>query len=222
MTTDPAPWVQTASGRALTLGAPVPPGLLDIRRDIAIPLANTGRFANQLPDGALYSVAQHCSIGADCLYAQTFDPAAALAFLLHDAHEAILGDITTPVMMALQGAADEWATRILVPHPDLGGMKRRLTDPIDEALHAAAGLPWPLPPSLRDLVHLTDRRLLMAERNHLLAPPPRKWGALERLEPLALKHRIKPMPPAKAAEQWLQRHDQWRAALAEKPRAAAS
>ena len=210
-----APWAQTATGRALPLGRAIEPGMLDIRRDIAIPLGNTGRFANQMPSGVLYPVAQHCTIGADLLLAQHNDYALALAFLLHDAHEGPLGDWHESVVEAMQVELDamrEAAGAGLVPRISIREIKRRLAEPIDRYVHALAGLPWPLPRHLRELVHTMDRRMLRTERDHLLAHPPRPWDdGLERLQPLNLRHRIKVQKPAVASEQWILRFDQWSA-----------
>ena len=52
--------------------------------------------------------------------------------------------------------------------------------------------------------------MLKVEREHLLARPPRAWDAgLEQVKPLPLKQRIKPMSPAKAAENWISRFEEW-------------
>lgn len=208
-----AVWMQTASGRALPLGRAIEPGMLDIARDIAVPLGNTGRFANQLPSGILYSVAQHCCIGADYLWSQTQDPVYAMAFLIHDGPEGPMGDQTSPLLDALQQVLDETRLELgadLVPRISIKRLKQRIAEPIDRYLHAEAGLPWPLPPVVRDRVHMIDMQLLMTEREHLLAPPPRRWhDNLERLPQLRLKHRIKPLAPARAAEGWLTRFQRW-------------
>lgn len=207
-----APWAQTASGKALALGRAVPPGAIDVRRDIAVPLGNTGRFGNQMPSGVLYSVAQHCNIGSDWIVARYHDHRLALAFLLHEGHEAVLGDWTEPVLAAMQQQLDSMRLQLgadIVPRISMREIKRRLADPIDRYLHEEAGLSWPLPSHMRELIHTIDRQMLLTERQHLLAHPPRRWDeALERLQPLALKHRIKPMPPAKAAENWILRFEQ--------------
>jgi len=212
-----APWLPLASGRALILGRAIEPGTLDIRRDIAIPLGQTGRFANQLPSGLTYSVAQHCCIGADFLWGQTQDDALAMAFLLHDGHEGPLGDQTSPFLAALQIALDETRQELGdVPGPRLSiqRLRRRIAEPIDRYLHAEAGLPWPLPALLRDRVHHVDLQLLLAERDHLLGPQPRPWDEkLRSIKPLNLKQRIKVLSPAKAAEAWVTRFEMWASRL---------
>lgn len=208
-------WTQTASGRALDLLTPVAPDGIDLRRDIATPLGMTGRYANQMPAGIVYSVAQHCCIGADYIYAASHDPAAALAFLLHDGHEAVIGDWATPIIEAMQEAADRLAPGSGI---SIKAIKHELCRPIDAWLHRLAGLPWPLPAEIARTVAITDIRLMLAEREHLLARPPRPWGC-ERYGALRLKHRILPLPAARATEQWLARFERWsEAVLAGGPR----
>lgn len=202
-------WSQTASGRPLDLLAPIPPDGLDLRRDIATPLGMTGRYANQMPAGIVFSVAQHCCIGADHIHAASRDPEAALAFLLHDGHEAVIGDWATPIVEAMQRAADRLAPGSGV---SIKAIKRALSDPIDAWLHRLAGLPWPLPAALARTVAVTDVRLMLAERDHLLARPPRPWGC-EHYRPLRLDRRIAPWPAARATEQWLARFERWSEAV---------
>lgn len=212
-----AAWAQLASGRALTLGRAIEPGGLDIPRDIAIPLGNTGRFGNQMPSGILYSVAQHCCIGADYLWSQTQDAMLAMAFLLHEGHEGPLGDWTEPVLRAMQQELDAMRRElgdITGPALSIRRIKQRLADPIDRYVHAEAGLPWPLPAAVRDRVHHLDRQMLKTEREHLLRTPPKPWDdGLEKLPPLKLKQRIKPLTPAKASEAWLTRFERWRSQI---------
>ena len=64
---------------------------------IAQSLSRTPRFNGLTGDDGSYSVAQHCVIGARALCEETKDKKLALRFLLHDAHEAFVGDITRPV-----------------------------------------------------------------------------------------------------------------------------
>jgi hypothetical protein len=71
-------------------------------RDIAHHLALINRFngATETP----YSVAQHSVLVADLLFAKKQPAHVCLWGLLHDAHEAYLGDVTTPVKAAVFGA----------------------------------------------------------------------------------------------------------------------
>lgn len=82
-----------ADGTLMDLAAP---SAADIHwPEIAATLSKIARF-NGINRGLAYSVAQHCVMGADALYAETGDLTAAAYFLLHDAHEAKLGDMIRP------------------------------------------------------------------------------------------------------------------------------
>ncbi|MDZ7824137.1 MAG: hypothetical protein U5K75_08945 [Ahrensia sp.] len=74
--------------------------------DIAFTLAKIGRWGDRHDRNSL-SVAQHCVVGADALFKEFGCHRTAGAFLLHDAHEAFLGDIVTPVMQALDALQDQ-------------------------------------------------------------------------------------------------------------------
>lgn len=81
-------WIQTASGRAFSLTAPDPADV-DLG-DIAAALSKIARFNGHTRRP--YSVAQHC-----CFVASIVPEEFALHALLHDAAEAYVGDIVTPL-----------------------------------------------------------------------------------------------------------------------------
>ena len=97
------PYIRTASGLDVTLALPTAEALHV--RDIAAHLAKINRFngATQTP----YSVAQHSLLVAELLQRRKLRAPVVLWGLLHDAHEAWLGDIATPVKRALFGPATE-------------------------------------------------------------------------------------------------------------------
>lgn len=67
---------------------------------IASTLARNCRFNGALRDDALviwHSVADHCVLVSALLEVDSGDARLALAGLLHDAHEALIGDVPTPV-----------------------------------------------------------------------------------------------------------------------------
>jgi hypothetical protein len=90
--------IALASGRILDLAVPDPRSV-DIA-DIALALSRIPRFCGHTN----YSVAQH-SVHV-CRMVERGAPALALAALMHDAHEAYVGDVSTPVKIAVGPA---WA-----------------------------------------------------------------------------------------------------------------
>ncbi len=177
------PWIQTAQGRAFPLlGATA----ADVDwLDVAESLSKICRFNGHTTH--FYSVAQHCVLVADML-----EPDLRLHGLLHDAHEAYIGDHTTPMKTALKtlGAGDAMDA---------------LEMAVDTAIHAAAGLEYPLPTYIRAQVKLADLTALSTERRDLLRAGPEWGGQL----PAPLATPIKPWPWTKAMEAWLDRLGRW-------------
>lgn len=196
-------WLQTASGRAFDLLHP-DWRQVDFDTDIAEALARIARFTGHVRSGP-YSVAQHCVIGADAIFRAGRDREAAAAFLLHDAHEAYLGDIATPIGKAL---ADR--VRFLEGHI-LGDIVSKslasLKSTIDREIYRAAGMGLNgCPEALREIVKTYDVRMLVTERAHLLGPSPKPWGApYDTAEPLRLIGRITPWPWHLAADEYRDR-----------------
>lgn len=149
--------------------------------DIAHHLALTNRFngATRVP----YSVAEHS------LYvAALVEPRHRLAALIHDAHEAIIGDLVQPVKAALT-------------HLSPGGW-RDGWDALDHrtaaAIHAAADVTFPLGCAAARAIHVADMRALAAERrDFLIASVP--W---ELPDPPATRCRAE-RPWRQAADDWL-------------------
>jgi hypothetical protein len=193
----PLVWTQTRHGRVFDL---MEPRAEDVDfSEIAETLAHLPRFGanSQKP----ISVAQHT------LMAALAAPAEIRPYLLlHDAHEAYIGDIVTPVVRALdrdfetrrlaacddkdeaRRAVDYWRQEPCRPSALIAGLKLRL----DAAIHAAAGLPVPDAP-LRQEIALADRRALVTERRDFCANPPLSWGTeIEATAPLRAVFRFRP------------------------------
>ncbi len=88
--------IQTRSGKAFDLLDPTPE-MVDLG-DIAHALAHICRYNGHCT--RFYSVAEHSTVGARHL-ASGYGFRAQRAFLLHDAAEAYIGDICTPLKMIL-------------------------------------------------------------------------------------------------------------------------
>jgi len=196
----PATLFVTVSGKVVDLFAP---RVQDIDfDDIAEQLAKEPRYNGATP-GAIYFVAQHLVLGADFILAcagrpSNFgnapfiveeDPPAcddqgarelAAYFLLHDAAEGYLKDDTTPKKRTLDRVATDFGAAAGL----ISDAHARVTERFDAAIHAAAGLPWPMPKPLERMVEEIDRRLLVTE-----------WRQLRRRHPLpALYAGIEPLP----------------------------
>lgn len=197
-------WLQTASGRAFDLLQP-DWRQVDFEVDIPEALARLARFTGHVRSGP-YSVAQHCVIGADAVFQATRDKEAAAAFLLHDAHEAYLGDIATPIVAALLRRIDFFNT------PGIGAMTagkavKSLKATLDKAIYKAAGMgEVGCPVAHLPLVHSFDLRMLATERAHLLVRSPQAWAPqVEAAQPLRLVGRITVWPWVRAAWEYRER-----------------
>ncbi|MEW6121614.1 MAG: hypothetical protein AB1698_03310 [Pseudomonadota bacterium] len=209
--TAPAIWMQTLRGRAMDLDAPTPE-MVDLYGEVAEALARQPRYGGHTPSG-VYSVAQHCVLGADTILAETGDATLAAAFLLHDAHEAYITDIMTPVAQAIQARTGRALAARLPLDPKLGGRLAihgekaaaealsSLKRDLDAAIFAAAGQPWPHPPEIAAAVKHWDIRMLNAERRQVMARAPYPWAPeIERVPPARLRGRIRLWPWPEAAD----------------------
>lgn len=153
-------WMQTYTGLQFDLTNPEPSAVR--LADIAAGLSRIARFNGHTHDH--YSVAQHSLLceslvtGGDLVFR--------LAVLLHDAHEAYTGDITTPVQDALSEVLDgaRWG---------VGHLQRGL----DAAIYEAFG--WPHGAGTTNAQQIKIRRLdllaLAIEKRDMLAPEPAPW-----------------------------------------------
>jgi len=178
--TSDSPWLQVLGGVAFDLVNPRAE-LVDFNT-VARVLSRVARFGGHTERGTL-SVAQHCLEGSEAILRDHGDRLAAAAFLIHDAHEAYIGDMPTPVRDALCACADEllnWDGR----NPVRGAIKL-LKERLDGAIYPAAGLPWPLPQVVSARVSEYDERMCNTERLARLAPSPRPWPMFDDLAPVA-------------------------------------
>lgn len=160
-------WMQTYKGRRFELLAPRAEDV-DLG-ELAWSLARIPRFLGHTRGPFPYSVAEHSIYVAAAVEGQTCgrsgmptEPRLVLAAMLHDAHEAYMGDITAPVKLALRelGAGDA-----------LAELQRR----IDAAIAERFGFPVELFADPR--IKAADLLLLAAEKRDLM-PGRDDWGPL--------------------------------------------
>jgi hypothetical protein len=160
-----APWAQTVSGGAVDLLAPQPEQIY--LSDIAISLSRIPRFNGHTTD-RVWSVAEHSLLVADLVSATAPDapPALLLAALLHDAHEAYLGDRISPVKAAIRAYCQKHGDYSTDPFSII-------SEGLDGAIHAA----FALAPTADDrkVIHHADMQALGIEAQLFMASPPRPW-----------------------------------------------
>lgn len=165
------PTIITYSGIEFDLLAPHPDMVNVV--DVAHALSNLCRFTGQCRE--FYSVAQHCVL------ASYHGPAEeALDRLVHDAAEAYLGDVSSPL-------------KALLPE------YRRREEAVEAVVIPALGGQWPAPPSVKP----TDLVMLATEKRDLMRTFGAQWALLDGVEPVGM---IAPWEPRFARGMFLQRY----------------
>lgn len=183
----PVGWKQLSSGKGLDIAKP-DPAAVDFN-DMAVGLSLICRFTGAMRNPrTFYSVAQH-----SILVSFLLPDRLAVYGLLHDGHEYILGDDSTPKKNVLATLAPEAATAL-----------KELKKGWDRAIWKAAAL---VAPSAADLeaIKQADHQALSIERRDLLAPPAddvtrRAW---DWLPPPPAGVKVLPCLPAKACDWFL-------------------
>jgi hypothetical protein len=162
--------------------------------DIAGALSKTVRFTGR-HRGPGISVAQHCVMGADALFREEGDAVLSGYFLLHDAHEYLLGDIGRPAAIniglktahyLIENGVDPEIARVAVS-VGISRSKEAIDSPIIEAAQLP---PISRMPLYQRQVADMDERMCSAEAKALYGksdiplmrcnlPPPRLTGAIE-------------------------------------------
>jgi hypothetical protein len=155
-------WIQTRSGRAVSYLVPDPTEItVD---DIAVALSRAPRFTGHTRN--FYSVAQHCCLVCDIITeACPKDYAAQLWGLLHDAHEAFTGDLSTPLQSAMRELIPAH-----VPHP-----LKIIQAKLDVAIAGAFQIDLADIEEAKPIVKRADLIALSTEKAQLMAPAPQDW-----------------------------------------------
>lgn len=164
-----APLIQTFTGKYFNLVDPEPEQVCI--EDIAHALSNIARFTGH--SEFFYSVAQHCVLGSRVIV-----PELARDFLMHDAAEAYLGDVSSPLKQLL---------------PEYKVIEARVEDCIFEKFGVHFS------PTIKRM----DLRMLAAERKALLKDIGGEWDILKGFNPAPVH--IEPWTPEVAERLFLQR-----------------
>lgn len=151
-------WIITHTGQRFDLQQPT--AAMVHPADIAHSLAHQCRFNGHTHEH--YSVAQHCYLASELVF-----PELALTALLHDATEAYIGDIVSPLKQML---------------PNIKEIEQRIWLAICER--------FAIEPELHSEVRDIDLYLLAVERRDLIPATPDAWAGIEGI--LLPEWRIKP------------------------------
>lgn len=151
-------WIQLSSGGSYDFDRQIITGPFTVAGDIAWPLSCLNRFVGHTLrkwDVALHSVAV-----ARTIEEVTGDLDAAAAGLLHELHEAVIGDIPTPVA---------W---------ELGRERvKQLKTEVQTAIYWRLKTPLEMRPERwEDIVELADHAALYVEKQLFMVPEPQEWS----------------------------------------------
>ena len=189
--TAPRAWQRMLSGRRLDLLDPSP---LDIEiEDIAHGLARVARWNGQTDGDHIFSVAQHTLLTEEIARRRAggADRRLALALLLHDAPEYVIGDMISPFKVVMGGAYKAVEHRLL------------------KAIHVRFGLPPDLPAEIVAIIKAADRGAAFLEATILAgfsaAEARRFFGPRPTLPAAAEQDYLTPWPAETAKRRFLQR-----------------
>ncbi|MBS7789250.1 hypothetical protein KTR66_04555 [Roseococcus sp. SDR] len=159
------------------------PDLTGLRlTDLATSLSRIPRFIGATRAARPYSVAQHLCHVFDVMNERRHNTHVCAAGLLHDAHEALMGDIPTPVKIALG---------------------RHVVHELEARLQAALARRFRLGPMIWTAweIRVADEDLLATERRDLMAKPAWPWPEAHGMPIPHLQ--IEPWPEAQAHAHWI-------------------
>lgn len=162
---------------------------------IAQSLSRQTRFNGLNGDIGGYSIAQHCVMGADALMEEQGDTYLAAHFLLHDAHETFIGDITRPVENYFG--------------PVFSKQANILKTKWDEKIYSVASLVPPSEFNRKDLVTEMDNRMLAYEFHCFFPNLVKQIPEMTNMVPPKIKSVLKPWGPATSEIAFLDRLEKY-------------
>jgi hypothetical protein len=172
--------ITTYSGRRVDLLAPTADDVDFV--DIAHALSMVCRFGGHC--GRFLSVAEHC-----LLVSALLPPRLALVGLLHDAHEAYLGDVVTPLKRVLPGYVE---------------IARRWDEAISEKFNVDLLADYPEVHDADAVALHVEAQSLYRDKNTLPRLPPELWRAFAPLL-RGHGHEVQCLPPERAERRYIER-----------------
>ena len=155
------------------------------------------RYTGQTEE--LYTIAQHAILVAEILESWGCDAYTAYMGLHHDDHEAVIGDLPSPMQWWLRGALQPYLKLEHEGFDLIAWAKNEL----DKQIMPAMGIAWPPQEGLWALVKEADYSAFLCESEQLFLEPPR-WTNERRVR-LVDKH-ISVMSPSEAVVAYLGKH----------------
>lgn len=169
---------------AYIIGDPHAPGVTP--RDIAHSLARINRFTGHTRGGVL-SVARHSLFVTRLLRHQGHGVFVQRYGLVHDVHETVVQDLGWAVKQSLS--------------PSARAEYENLADRADRALYEVLGVPWPMPPQVKQIIKTADWIAVATEKRDLMPMGIRPWDMLR--EPPAEWKATPTTDPDEDAALWL-------------------
>ncbi|NQT21713.1 MAG: hypothetical protein HQ592_18550 [Planctomycetes bacterium] len=182
-------WTRTFSGKKFHLFDPKPEQVC--LEDVAWHLSNICRWGGACE---FFSVAQH-----SIMVSQLLPPEFALDGLLHDAHEAYLGDVVEPLKQYLRGG--------FAPEALLESIYDRRAGIVQAVICEALGVAWPPSDDVLAMINGADLLCRAAEERDLFEQ--RVCGCVPEADPMEVADvaPIIPLRPFRAREMFCSR---WR------------
>lgn len=175
------PSISTFTGREFF---PLDPRAEDVDPvDVAHALALKCRYTGHCM--IFYSVAEHCVLMSDYLLSQGLGPRAALYGLVHDAGEAYLPDVASPIKALIPGFKDS-ETRVLM------------------AICERFALEFPFPDEVEALVKALDVEMYLLERETIMRRS-HWWSGRGPNRGVAEAVRVEGWSPERAELEWMRR-----------------
>lgn len=186
-----------ACGQSISLRSP-DPAALSIGT-LAHSLAQINRFTGHCHRP--YSVAEHSLLVSEIIERAGYGSLAALAGLMHDAHEALVGDVASPIKREMRRHATAMAFEARqLPQARAYSDFDRVEAAAESAVRVRFGLAV-ISRHFEHIVGAADMQALATERRDLMPDSPEAWACLEGVQPIS-RHECNLLDSHRCAQSW--------------------